>query len=178
MDFDCEARPLSWIGGDYVSKEITAIAAKWIGEPGDVQAWILGEVSYVEMLEGFRSLYDQADMVCGHNIVNYDLGTLNAMMMERHLPVLSAKLVHDTLRHLSKRGGAISGSQKNMSEMLGVEVPKIDMSDPKWRQANRLEGDGLGFTRERVTFDVLQNIGLREKLLERGYLNAPRTWHP
>ena len=26
LDFDVEARPLHWISGDYVSKEITAIA--------------------------------------------------------------------------------------------------------------------------------------------------------
>ena len=27
LDFDCEARPLSWLAQDYVTKEVTVIAA-------------------------------------------------------------------------------------------------------------------------------------------------------
>jgi hypothetical protein len=37
LDFDCEARPLHWISGDYVSKEITAIAWAWCDTPEDVR---------------------------------------------------------------------------------------------------------------------------------------------
>ena len=72
LDFDCEARPLHWIGGDYVSKELTAIAWAWTDRPDRVWCSLLTrdepDASAVKMLELFRAFYDQADMVTGHFI--------------------------------------------------------------------------------------------------------------
>ena len=177
LDFDCEARPLHWYGMDQVSKEVTAIAAKFIGERGKVHVWLLGEYDSPEMLEGFRELYDQADMVVGHYIRGYDLPTLNAMMMEWELPKLGGKLTHDTCKDLLKKSG-LSGSQENIAEMLGISHPKVQMSQTKWRAANRLLPETLELTRKRVVGDVLQNIEMRERLMELGYLCPPRIWSP
>src|SRR5262245_51706105 len=68
LDFDVEARPLSWISGDYVSKEVTAIAWKFIGEPGPVSVYLLGECDSVDMLRAFVDAFDMSDMVTGHYI--------------------------------------------------------------------------------------------------------------
>src|SRR5688500_5946844 len=68
LDFDVEARPLHWISGDYVSKEITAIAWAWTDAPHDVTCYLLGDTDPVDMLRAFLVAYDAADMVTGHYI--------------------------------------------------------------------------------------------------------------
>lgn len=175
LNFDCEARPLSWIGGDYVSKEITAIAAKFIHDQKRPTVWLLGIDEPVQMLQGFKALYDQADMVTGHNIRRYDLPCLNAAMTEYQLPCLGDKLAHDTYNDLLKKDG-LSFSQANLGAMLGLVAPKVGMDQAKWRAANRLKLDTIKLSRERVVGDVLQNIELRARLIELGYLGPPKVW--
>lgn len=160
-----------------MSKEITAIGAQWIPSANSPMVWLLGQVDARTMLEEFRKWYDRADMVVGHNLRAYDLRTLNAMMVDNGLPRLGPKLVQDTYWDLMKISG-ISKSQKNLAETLGVKSPKVDMSDPKWRDANRLRSDGIHHACERVAGDVIQNIELRERLLELGYLGPPKMWRP
>lgn len=174
LDFDCEARPLHWIGGDYVSKEVTAIACKFIGESGSA-VWALGEVETEEMLEGFREWFDAADMVTGHYIRGYDLPTLNGAMSEFGLAPLGDKLAHDTKIDLMKRSG-LSGSQENLGTMLGLQHPKVKMDQAKWREANRLTKAGIALTKERVLGDVHQHIEMRQRLIELGYLAEPKLW--
>lgn len=36
LDFDVECRPIAWYGGDWVTKQPTAIAWKFVGERGPV----------------------------------------------------------------------------------------------------------------------------------------------
>ena len=174
LDFDCEARPLHWYGGDFVSKEITAIAAKFIGERHE-HVWLLGQDEPEAMLEGFRALYDQADMVTGHFIRGYDLPTINGALTEYGLAPLGSKLSHDTKLDLMKRSG-LSGSQENLGAMLGLKAPKVQMDQAKWREANRLTPEGLALTRRRVVGDVRQHIELRQRLIDLGYLGPPRVW--
>ena len=180
LDFDCEARPLAWISSDYVSKEITAIAWKFIGEESQVGCALLGPEAYggtntVDMLTQFRTAYDRADMVTGHYIKGYDLPMVNGMLMEYGLPPLSDKLAQDTKIDLVPRAG-ISASQENIGAMLGLVNPKVKMNQTTWRSANRLEPEGLKMTRERVVGDVLQHIEMRQRLLELGYLKSPSVW--
>jgi hypothetical protein len=51
------------------------------------------------------------------------------------------------------------------------------MSQPDWREANRLTPAGLKETRRRVIGDVKQHKNLRDKLLEVGALGAPKMWY-
>ena len=82
LDFDVEARPLHWISGDFVSKEITAIAWAWVDQPDAVSCVLLGELQPVDMLAQFLSAYRQADMVTGHYIRGYDLPMINGALTE------------------------------------------------------------------------------------------------
>lgn len=175
LDFDVEARPLHWISGDYVSKEITAIAWAWVDQPDAVSCVLLGELQPVEMLTQFLSAYQQADMVTGHYIRGYDLPMVNGALSEYGLPSLPDKLTQDTKIDLMRRQG-LSGSQENLGAMLGLSHPKVKMDQAKWRAANRLEMDGMAFTRERVIGDVKQHIEMRAALLKLGYLGPPVVW--
>ena len=177
LDFDIEARPLSWYGGDFVSKEVTAIAAKFIGTKGSPVVWALGECATEEMLAGFQALYDEADMVTGHFIRGYDLPVVNGALIEFGLPPLDQKLSSDTKLDLIKKSGW-STSQESLGAMLGLHHPKISMSQSDWREANRLSDAGIAKTKRRVIGDVNQHIELREALLDRGLLGKPRVWTP
>src|SRR5690348_4789906 len=81
LDFDIENRPLSYLGMDFTTSEITAIACKWIDQPGSptstVTSWLLGEDDPIRMLEQFSEVYAAADLVTGHYIRNHDLPIIN-----------------------------------------------------------------------------------------------------
>jgi hypothetical protein len=175
LDLDCEARPLSWIAQDYVSKEITAIAACFIGYKEPVFCKVLGESTTEEMLEEFVELYNQADIVTGHYIRGYDLPLINSALAEFGYHPLHSKLAHDTKIDLINSSG-ISKSQESLGAMLGLVAPKVQMDQNKWRTANRLTEEGIAFTKARVVGDVQQHIQLREALLERGMLGPPKIW--
>jgi hypothetical protein len=175
LDFDCEARPLHWISNDYVSKEITAMAWAWTDKPKDVTCYLLGETTHREMLAAFVEAYNQADMVTGHYITGYDLPLVNAMLMENQMATLGDKLAQDTKTDLVRRGG-ISASQENMAAMLCLAHDKVKMNQAKWWAANRLQPEGLQLARERVVGDIQQHMEMRAKLLELGYLCAPKKW--
>lgn len=174
LDFDIECRPLSLYGGDFVTREITAIACRFLDE-NDTRCWLLGQDDPGDMLEGFRACYDQAGLVTGHFIRGYDLPTINAAMAELWLDPLGPKLTQDTKLDLIKFSG-LSKSQENLAAMLHLEHPKVQMSQEDWREANRLSPDGLAKTAARVKGDVEQHIELRAKLLSAGLLGPPRRW--
>jgi DNA-binding transcriptional regulator YdaS (Cro superfamily) len=187
LDFDLENRPLNYVGQDFTFSEITAIAWKFIGEPGPIEALCLGEpignppygvpLPFRTMLLGFMAAYIEADLVTGHNIIKHDLRILNGALLEEGLSPLPPKMVCDTYLHLKRKGG-VSGSQESLAAMLGVRAPKVGMSQADWREANRLTPAGIALTRKRVTADVRQHIQLRKELLKRDWLHPARVWHP
>ena len=177
LDFDVEARPLHWISADYVSKEITAMAWAWADEPEKVTCYLLGETTHEEMLEEFLKAYDRADMVTGHYIRGYDLPVINGALTEYQLSPLGRKLSHDTKLDLLRQQG-LSSSQENLGAMLRLDHPKVKMDQAKWRDANRLTEEGLQLARARVVGDVQQHIEMRQRLLDLGYLGAPKVWDP
>lgn len=176
LDFDVEARPLHWISGDYVSKEITAIAWAWMDRPDDVRCLLLTPAGNGrEMLETFMREFRQADLVTGHFARGYDVPMLAGALSEYQLPPLEDVLVQDTKLDLIRRSG-LSGSQENIAAMLGLSHPKVKMDQARWREANRLTPKGLAYTRERVVGDVTQHMEMRQRLLQLGYLGPPKVW--
>jgi len=129
------------------------------------------------MLKGFRVLYDQSDIVTGHYLLKHDLPVINGAMLEYGLPPLAPKLVSDTKVHLVKRK-YLSASQESLAGMFGLPEAKHHMSNPEWREANRLTPEGIEKTRKRVIDDVIQHKALRARLVELGALKPPRVWQP
>lgn len=178
LDFDIENRPLSYLGSDFTTAEITAIAASWVGED-EVDCYVLTKRkgSGRRMLAWFRRLYDQADIVTGHYIRKHDLPIINGALMEHGLPVLGQKMTSDTKLDLVKRSD-ISVSQESLAAIYGVAEPKEHMGQAQWREANRLTPEGIAETRRRVIGDVVQHKALRAALVEAGALGPPRLWVP
>lgn len=176
LDFDLENRPLSYMGNDWTSAEVTAIAACWEGGKR-VKCWALPQCSPEEMLTRFKAMYDEADMVTGHYIRKHDLPILNGALLELGLPLLGAKLTSDTCLDLVRRKD-LSASQESLGLMYGLSHPKEHMSQPQWREANRLTPVGVKETRRRVMGDVRQHMSLRQKLIEARALKPPKVWSP
>lgn len=180
LNFDIEARPLGWYGGDFTHKEVTAIACAWEDDPEDsMEVYMLTKRvgSARAMLRHFAARYSEARLVVGHFIRGFDLPTLQANYVEQGLPLLGEKYTHDTKLDLLKMSG-ISKSQENLASWLGLPTPKIGMSMEDWRKANRLTSEGRDIVRERVVGDVRQNIAMHRKLQERGLLAPPSLWVP
>lgn len=182
LDFDIENRPLTYLGNDWTTAEVTGIAASWVpvrgwGVVDHVECWLLGELPLSLVLEAFRAMYNQADIVTGHYIRAHDLPIINGALIELNLEPLAPKLTIDTKLDLL-RFKDISKSQESLAGMLGIQAPKITMTQTDWRAANRLERAGLERTRERVTGDVVQHKQMYAELVKRGLLGPPVLWTP
>lgn len=176
LDFDIENRPSSYWIPDRPTAEVTAIAFNLT--PGrEIFCRLLGRDDMRDALIAFSNTYQVADMVTGHYIRKHDLPILNAALIEFGLPPLGPKLTQDTKLDLIDYKD-LPKTQEHLAEMLGVKAPKVQMSQAKWREANRLTPEGLVLTEKRVVGDVRQHMKLRAELLKRGMLKAPRVWRP
>lgn len=192
LHFDIENRPLSyWC--DRPSAEVTAIAWSWAGE-SRVHCWLLdkdGSRCTSGGITSFLAAYMDADIITGHYIRKHDLPIINGMLIEEvvcsftdgkrkfslGMKCLPPKLTSDTRLDLPKLKD-LPVSQEALGEYLGVKAPKVHMTQPAWRDANRLTDSGLAKTYKRCVSDVIQHKGIRAELIKRGLLRGPRTWRP
>src|SRR5262245_33077069 len=156
LDFDIENRPLSYLGSDFTTAEVTAVAWAWTDAPSDVTVYLLGETDLPTILRAFVAAYNQADMVSGHYVKGHDLPMLNGALMELQMPMLSEKLVQDTKLDLARTKG-LSLSQENIAAMFRMDHAKQTLNQIQWRAANRLTPEGLAEVRRRVVGDVQQH---------------------
>lgn len=186
LDFDLENRPLSYLGMDWTSAEITAIAWAWSDNATVETLLLTARGQYVDRLGKkrtpkdafayFRDVLISAGIVTGHYIRKHDLPILNSAMVETGVRPLPALLVSDTQQDLVRRKD-LSASQENLASMFGLPEPKHHMTQTEWREANRLfSDDKIGLSRKRVVGDVVQHRALRAEMVKRGLLRAPRYW--
>jgi len=175
LDFDLENRPLSYLGSDFTTAEVTAIAWAWADDPKRVTVRLLGEQDLPSILREFVDVFAKADMVTGHFITGHDLPMINGALMECRMPPLPDVMVCDTKTHLIRSKG-LSLSQESLGAMFRLDAQKVSMNQIKWRAANRLTAAGLAEVRKRVVGDVRQHIQLRKELLAAGYLAGPKKW--
>ncbi len=175
LNFDIENRPLSYLGSDFTTAEVTAISWAWTNDPQHVTVHLLGDSDLPDILRAFLAAYNRADLVVGHFIRAHDLPMINGALMEFGMPALSDKMTHDTKIDLMKFKG-LSKSQESLAAMFRLEQPKVHMNQIRWRAANRLTADGLDYVRERVVGDVQQNIAMWVALIRGGYVGPPVLW--
>lgn len=190
LDFDIETRPLSYTGWGNTD-EITSIACSFYDETRvhffHLTAGLETDTDYerssFKMLSAFCDMYNQADMVTGHYIRNFDLPKINGALIDNNLPILGQKLTSCTKNDLVKFSG-LSKSQENLGQLLSKFNSKEflgrkeHVSQMDWRQVNRLTIEGIDENKRRVTGDVKQHKELREALIEAKLLRAPKVWRP
>lgn len=186
LDFDVECRPSAWYAGDWCSKEITAIAWRFIDEPEKAtRVWLLTPSLTLashrrkkkEGLEVFLQDYREADMVTGHFIRGFDLPLMNGALIRAGLPSLGTKMSHDTKTDLIRMSG-LSKSQENLGAYFDLKHDKQHMNNHLWEIANTLVREGREETRRRCVGDVNQHIEFRQELIRRGALQPPSAWRP
>lgn len=199
LDFDIENRPLSYWVPDRPTAEVTSIAWMVAGDHDSLRVvglappcWHKGHelkcpdmpsslMSMPDLLDEFRAEYDRADMVTGHYIIMHDLPIVNAMLYEQRMPLLGDKLVSDTKLHMFSKKD-LPATQEYLLELLDVTCPlgmvleKFHMTQPRWREANRLSPEGTKLTVRRVTSDVHAHSHMREAMLDQGWLSGPKVW--
>lgn len=183
LDFDIENRPLSYWVPDRPTAEITAITTAWVGDHDSFEVLLLGELTLREVLVYFVQRYNQADLVTGHYIRKHDLPIINGALYDLDLPLLGPKLTCDTKLDMFTKAD-IPATQEFLLETLdpqcpaGMPLEKYHMSQRAWREANRLTPEGLALTRRRVSTDVHAHWHMRDEMLKRGWLKAPKVWRP
>lgn len=184
LDFDVECRPMSWYGGDWVTKEVTAIAWKFLDE--DIahhwlllpsRTWEAHQKKKLAGLKRFIKAYNAADMVTGHYIRGFDLPLLNGTCIRLGVDPLGPKLTHDTKGDLITMQG-LSKSQENLASLFEEMHPKIGMNVGKWEVGNSLVLEGREETKKRVIGDVEQHEEFRLELIRRKALQRPKMWTP
>lgn len=177
LDFDIENRPLSYWVADRPTAEITAIASCWTDDIESMQVWLLGRDDPAEMLVEFVNRYNEADIVTGHYIRKHDLPIINGALLEYGLPQLEPKLTSDTKMDMFKKAD-IPASQEYLSDLFGLPIGKVRMSQTDWREANRLTEHGLEATYKRVSGDVYQHMLLRQRMMSLDLLKPAKMWRP
>jgi hypothetical protein len=175
LDFDIENRPLSYLGSDFTTSEVTAIAWAWTDQPDDVTVYLLGEHELAFILTQFVAAWTAADLVCGHYCRAHDIPMIQGALVELKMPPLPDRLVQDTKIDFIKTKG-ISLSQESLAAMWRLTQQKQSMNQGQWRAANRLTPEGLAEVRRRVVGDVQQHLELRREAVGLGYLSPPKLW--
>lgn len=185
LDIDLENRPLTYMGMDFTSAEMTAIAWSWVGSE-EVAVFLLDKEGMFQdewrrrwpaplALAHVREVICQAGIVTGHYLRKHDLPIINSALIENDLPPLPDLLVQDTKCDMVRKKD-LSASQESLAATFGLATGKEHMNQTQWREANRLTGAGLAETRRRVAGDVIQHKNLRLEMLKRKLLKPPRIW--
>lgn len=174
MHFDMECLPGHWIGGDYVSKVVTAAAWSWRGSDFvNVRTHYDCEPRFI--VRALAKHIRSADIVTGHYIRGFDLPLLNGALLREGEEPLEQVLTVDTKMDLLKTHGR-SQSQKNLAGLLGVPAPKVDLTLGEWEQFNLKHPDFRDRGEIRVVGDVIQHKQLYQALEDRGWLGSPKVW--
>jgi hypothetical protein len=187
-DFDFESKPL-WFWYDKPTAVLTSISYMDIVGGTPQHDTLTTEVAplstrseYSDWLDHIYGVLTAPHMLTGHNIDRFDLPLFQAQLIRLGKQTLPALYTHDTLR-LPKRRDA-SMSQESLLNYYGLKVTcpigmpiyKNHLSIPEWEDAAMGWNDEVLI--ERPLSDVHSHAHLREALIEKGYLAAPRAWTP
>jgi hypothetical protein len=171
LAYDVENAPSTYGGGDYTFPKLTAIGWQFLDKkkPESVILNRRDPDSMREDAEAFRSVWDAADFVLGHNIRRHDQKLLDGFYTSLDLPLLSRKRMVDTYCDQPKMQG-FSRSLENLAARWGCPEKKMSLSEYDWQRAYDGLPEGLELMRKRVESDVRISIWLYRTLLERELL--------
>jgi hypothetical protein len=188
LDFDFESKPL-WFWWDKPTAVITSLS--YMASEGGVidHDTLRSEVAplgtrqaYADWVEHVAHLLAGYDILTGHNIDRFDLPLLQAQLMRSGMPGLPQLRTQDTMRLPKRRDMSISQeSLINYDSLeaacpIGIPIYKQHLSIPEWEDAALGWDDTVLL--ERPSSDVHGHAHLREVLIAKGYLAAPKLWKP
>src|SRR6266498_2646497 len=136
--FDIENKPGTYGPGDFTHGKVTAIGAKFFDEPKrKVDGWVIRRDDLTQSTQcavDFLTMWEQADIVIGHNIRGHDIRLLNGFYTSLDLPLLSRRRTVDTYHDQPKMAG-LSRSLENLCARWGCPEKKVSLSEYDWEQA-------------------------------------------
>lgn len=171
LDWDLEARAAGYGDPQWVPQHVTAIAWSWCDSEDVFYSTQLDGEGWIEP---FLEAYSEADMLTGHNLLRYDLPTLQADLLRDGYPPLASKLVQDTMRIVKTKG--FKKGQDNISTLIQNPIQKMPLNWQEWE--NAYKEPGWRTVIERVCSDVLGHKLMRLEMLERGWLRPAVRWSP
>jgi hypothetical protein len=123
-----------------------------------------------EGLRRIRSTIEGADVLVGHNLTGFDIGTINGELKIANEPLLPDRPVIDTLTDKKSTIGQSMSLANRLSRLEGtVDKPHVD--PVVWERAfNEFDPAALHEVWLRATTDVQGHIDLFLNDTERGYL--------
>lgn len=188
LDFDFESKPL-WFWWDKPTAVLTSLS--YMTSTGGVidhnsmkteVAPLDSAAVYTDWLLHVYDVLVRPDMLTGHNIDRFDLPLFQGQLLRMGLEPLPSLITSDTMRLIKKRD--TSASQESLINYaalqakcpIGMPIYKHHLSIPEWERAAMGWDDAV--LTERPSSDVHGHAHLREVLVEKGYLAAPKTWRP
>jgi hypothetical protein len=180
LDFDMESLAAGFADPAWVPQKITCISWSWVGYDA-VNSVISTQMGFfipsirANALAQFMPIFNQADMVTGHNLLRHDLPLLRAECLYLGIEPPKAKLVQDTIR-IGKSKGLKKGLD-NLGGMLMTQEEKQAMDWAAWEKA--YEDPTWQAVIDRCESDVRLHKEVRAEMLRRGgWLKKPVTWSP
>jgi DNA polymerase elongation subunit (family B) len=127
-------------------------------------------VTRAEGLRRIRGTIEDADVLVGHNLTGFDIGTINGELKLLNMPLLPERPVIDTLNSARKVIGQSMSLANRLSRLPGtVEKPHVDPA--VWEAAfNEFEPEAMREVYSRAVTDVQGHIDLFHNDLERSYV--------
>lgn len=179
LDFDLETVAAGFADPQWVPNRTVCWAFAWADER-KVTVDALPVASFYDKQARRRFLLpllaavEEAGVLTGHNLIRFDLPILRAECLLLGLPSLGSVLVQDTIR-VGKAKGFKKGMD-NVAHALGVEAEKMPLNWAQWEAA--YGEDDLSTVKERCASDVLMHLEMRDRMIEEGWLAAPKRWNP
>lgn len=179
LDFDMESLAAGFADPAWVPQKITCISWGWVGYEGTNSA-ISTQMGFFipsirrTMLEQFLPVYEQADVVAGHNLLRHDLPLLKAECMRLGLPIPGPKLVEDTIQIRKVKG--LKKGLDNLGKLLKTQEEKQDMDWQAWEEA--YEDPTWQKVIDRCESDVRLHQDVRQKMIDLGWHAKRVVWTP
>ena len=177
LDFDMESLAAGFADPAWVPQKITCISWSWVGYDA-VNTVISTQMGFfipsirAAMLVQFMPVFNQADMVTGHNLIRHDLPLLKSECLLLGVEPPQPKLVQDTMR-LGRTKGLKKGLD-NLAGMLKTQEEKQAMDWAAWEAA--YEDPTWQKVIDRCESDVRLHKEVRAEMLRRGgWLTPPVT---
>jgi hypothetical protein len=160
-DEDVQLPPFGWIILPDVLLRHRATRGEYRGLP------VVDRVGALRMI---RYTIDAADVLVGHNLTGFDIGTINGELKLQNMLALPERPVIDTLKSAAPVIGQSMSLANRLSRLPGT-VEKPHVNPVVWEAAlNEFDPVALREVWERACTDVQGHIDLFRNDLERGYV--------
>lgn len=191
LALDCEVANRWWWYDGKSTHRLMIFVGQWVADE-DMQLPAFGWIFLPDIIMGSRSLRRQyaglpvvtrreglglvsrtiedADVLVGHNLTGFDIGTINGELLLQNMPLLPERKTIDTLKH-GPKGVYQQRSLANRMSRLPGHLDKPHVDPVVWEAAfNEYDPEALREVWHRASTDVQLHIDLFRNDRAKGYV--------